>query len=119
MRIKLKTAFWSWAGRILPLTALLLVILLVSFDATQALDYLLIGIATVFGTIAFFWWWWVIDAIRNLNRFFTESLERFTDMQTNLRQIKQDISKVKTGHAEELNLIRQTKTKATIHRKGK
>lgn len=111
MRIKLKTAFWSWAGRILPLTALLLVILLVSFDAKQALDYLLIGIATVFGTIAFFWWWWVIDAIQNLNKFFTDSYDRFGDIQSHLREIKRDVGEVKENHRHELEEIKKSKRK--------
>ena len=118
-KLKIESKTWSWIGRILPLTGLLALILFIKVDIQNWIDYLLILMAIVFGTIAFFWWWWVIDAIRNLNRFFTESLVRFTDMQPNLRQIKQDISKVKTGHAEELKLIRETKTKATILRKGK
>lgn len=40
-------------------------------------------------------------------------------MQQNLRDIKKDVSKVKIGHAEELKLIRESKTKAKILRKGR
>ncbi|MAV94278.1 MAG: hypothetical protein CMA31_01150 [Euryarchaeota archaeon] len=111
MQLNLKTKFWSWAGRVLPLTALLLVILLVTVDARAALDYLLIGIATVFGTVAFFWWWWVIDAIHNLNKFFTDSYDRFGDIQSHLREIKKDVGEVKQNHKLELEEIKKSKRK--------
>lgn len=119
MQLNLKTKIWSWCGRILPLTALLLVVLLVAFDAKETLDYVLIGVATIFGTIAFFWWWWVIDAIHNLNKFFTESYDRFGDIQMYLHEIKKDVGEVKKNHSEELEFIRKSKTKATLLKKGK
>ena len=119
MKLNIDAKIWSWLGRILPLTGLLAVILIVKVDVQGWLDYLLIIMALTFGTVAFFWWWWVIDAIKNLNKFFTESYERFSDMQENLRDIKKDIARVKTGHAEELELIRKSKTKVTLLKKGK
>jgi len=111
MKLNLSTRFWSWAGRILPLSALLIVILLVTMDAQEALDYLLIGIATIFGTIAFFWWWWVVDAIKNLNKFFNDSYNRFGDIQSHLREIKQDVSEVKQSHASQLQELRKNSRK--------
>ena len=111
MKLHLKPKFWSWAGRVFPLTALLLLILLISFDATQALDYVLIGIATISGTIAFFWFWWVIDAIHNLNKFFTDSYARFGDIQDHLREIKRDVVEVKDNHKHDLDVIKKSKRK--------
>lgn len=111
MKINLSTKFWSWTGRVLPLTALLLVILLVTIDAQVTLDYLLIAIATTFGTIAFFWWWWVVDAIRNLNKFFTDSYDRFGDIQGHLREIKQDVHEVKSSHEFQLKELRKKSRK--------
>jgi len=118
-KVDIDAKVWTWLGRILPLTALLSIILILKIDIQGWLDYLLVTIAITFGTVAFFWWWWVIDAIKNLNNFFTDSYDRFADMQQNLRDIKKDVSKVKIGHAEELKLIRESKTKAKILRKGR
>jgi hypothetical protein len=111
MKLNLSARLWSWTGRILPLTALLLVILLVTVDAREWLDYLLIAIATTFGTIAFFWWWWVVDAIRNLNKFFTESYDRFGEIQGHLREIKKDVHEVKASHETQLKALRKKSRK--------
>ena len=111
MIFNLTAKFWSWTGRVLPLTALLLVILLVTVDAREWFDYLLIIIATTFGTIAFFWWWWVIDGIRNLNRFFTDSYDRFGEIQGHLREIKRDVSEVKNNHESQLKELRKKSRK--------
>ena len=96
-----------WIGRVLPLTALLGILLGLHFELDTFVQFLKASIALTFGTIAFIWWWWVVDAIRNQNKFFNESYERFSDMHKNLIAIKTDISRVQNLHIEELKLLRK------------
>jgi len=110
------TRFYVWVGRVLPLTALLGLLLSLHFNLDSVTEILQMSIAVIFGTIAFTWWWWVVDAISNQNKFFSESYDRFTEMQENLRDIKIDISRVQKLHVDELELLsKQRKTR----RKGK
>lgn len=105
-----------WIGRVLPLTALLGILLGLHFELDTFVEMLQMSIAVIFGTIAFIWWWWVVDAIRNQNKFFNESYDRFTEMQQNLKEIKTDISRVQKLHVDELELLsKQRKSR----RKGK
>ena len=57
---------WYTLGRVAPIGALFLLIICLVFDIESWINYLLIGIATVFAVIAFTWWWWVLDTVKEL-----------------------------------------------------
>tara|TARA_B110000438_G_scaffold30499_1_gene29826 strand:- start:69333 stop:69641 length:309 start_codon:yes stop_codon:yes gene_type:complete len=97
-----------WIGRVLPLTALLGILLGLHFELDTFVEMLQMSIAVIFGTIAFIWWWWVVDAIKNQNKFFNESYDRFSEMHQNLIDIKTDISRVQKLHVEELEILAKT-----------
>lgn len=64
---KIKTSTWETAGRVLPMTALLVIGILWLVRPAVWIDYFLILVASVFGTTAFVWWWWVVAKIDELN----------------------------------------------------
>lgn len=79
---------WIWAGRVLPMTALLLTGIFYAFDIKTAIDYLMVGVAGTFGTIAFTWWWWVVYAIKHVLWAINDSKERFDHLIIELRETK-------------------------------
>lgn len=94
-----------WIGRVLPLTALLGILIGLHFELDSFVKLMQMAVALTFGAIAFIWWWWVVDAIKNQNKFFNESYDRFSDMHQNLIDIKTDISRVQKLHIEELEIL--------------
>lgn len=84
--------FWFWVGRVLPLTALALLMVALVFDLNSVLEYLLTAIAILFATFAFSWWWWVLDTVKSLHNMLSEASNRFEEVITELRDIKKQFN---------------------------
>lgn len=90
MRQKL-LKIWYIAGRILPLTALALLILVLVFDLDTWINVLASIIIVVFATIAFVWWWWVLDTVKDLYKTLNTAQEKFDSVINELKDIRKDI----------------------------
>lgn len=84
--------FWYWAGRVLPLTAVavLLFALVFGFDTYQKI--IVCGIAIVFATFAFTWWWWVLDTVKRLYAMLNTAQDRFNEVINELKTLRADIN---------------------------
>lgn len=84
--------FWYWAGRVLPLTAVAILLFAIAFGFDTYQKIIVCGIAIIFATFAFTWWWWVLDTIKKLYEMLNSAQERFSEVITELRSIKQDMN---------------------------
>ena len=83
---------WIWCGRILPLTALLVLIFVLVFDFSAWINFVVACISIVFASFAFFWWWWVLDTVRNLYSTLNLAQERFIQVLEELKQMRKDLN---------------------------
>ena len=86
-----EVTLWAWLGRIAPMTALLVLAIVSTTEYDDYTDILVTGIAVTFGSIAFFWWWWVLRSIGILTNLLDTTSERFTEVVTELKEIKKDV----------------------------
>ena len=93
MKLSRQVSVWVWLGRVAPLTSLLALGTILIFDVTGWVEYAIVGIAISFGVIAFVWWWWVIYAVRDLNGMLQEANQKFGNIITELREIKEEFKK--------------------------
>jgi len=95
---KLKTDqqvnFWSWIGKVAPLTALVGLILALTFDVDTWVDWIVCGIALSFAIVAFTWWWWVIYAVKDLFNLLTNTNKQFEKILTDIKEVKDDIKQL-------------------------
>ena len=61
-KLNKQVQWWHWAGKVLPMIALMVLCLVIVFDLTKIRDIVVCAIAVAFGAVAFTWWWWVMGA---------------------------------------------------------
>ena len=83
---------WYTLGRGAPIGALFLLIVCLIFDIESWINYLLIGIATLFAVIAFTWWWWVLDTVKELFNMLKSAHEKFDEVLSDLGKLKKDLN---------------------------
>ena len=66
LNIKRQVGLWAWIGRVAPLSALLVLCLILYYDIDTWLKTVLVLIGIIFSITAFTWWWWVIYAVRDI-----------------------------------------------------
>ena len=86
---------WYTLGRVAPIGALFLLIVCLIFDIESWINYLLIGIATLFAVIAFTWWWWVIYAVRDIFTMLNRANKKFEEVLVEIKKIKLESTKLK------------------------
>ena len=92
---------WSWLGRVAPLTALLVVAIMLFFDLDTWLEGVLMCIALLFSITAFTWWWWVIYAVRDIFKMLNRANKQFSTV----------LNEIKTLRVETNKIIKKRKTK--------
>jgi hypothetical protein len=93
--IKRSVGIWEWLGRVAPLTALMILCIILAFDFTSWISYLVSAIALLFAITAFTWWWWVIYAVKDIFRLLNSANKRFAEVLVELKNIKKDTIKIK------------------------
>lgn len=83
--------FWYWAGRVLPLTALSILIFSYAFGLDSWRNVITCIILVLFGTFAFTWWWWVLDTVKKLYSMLESAQDRFIEVMQELKGLKEDI----------------------------
>ena len=91
--IKKSVGIWEWLGRVAPLTALMILCIVLAFDFTSWIDYFVSAISLLFAITAFTWWWWVIYAVKELNQLLSTTTERFDQVIKDIRSLKEDFRK--------------------------
>lgn len=84
--------FWYWTGRVLPLSALALLLVALVFGLDSVVDYLVAIIAVIFATFAFLWWWWVLDTVKVLYSTLQSAQEKFVTVIKELNEIKSNLN---------------------------
>ena len=93
LNIKKQVGLWAWLGRVAPLSALVILCLVLFYDINTWLETVLLFIAVVFSITAFTWWWWVIYAVRELNKMLDRTTEKFEVVIKEIKDLKKDIRK--------------------------
>lgn len=93
LNIKKQVGLWAWLGRVAPLSALVILCLVLFYDINTWLETVLLFIAVVFSITAFTWWWWVIYAVRELNKMLDRTTEKFEVVIKEIKDLKKDIKK--------------------------
>jgi hypothetical protein len=93
--IKKSVGIWTWAGRVAPLTALFMLCIVLVFDFTTWVHYLVSAIALTFAITAFTWWWWVIYAVKDIFKLLNDANKRFSEVLAELKSIRKDYIKKK------------------------
>jgi hypothetical protein len=91
--IKKSVGIWVWLGRVAPLTALLMLGIVLIFDFTSWLHYLIMSIGITFAITAFTWWWWVIYAVKDIFRLLNDANVRFGEVLQELKAIRKEYIK--------------------------
>ena len=86
---------WTWLGRVAPLTALLVIGLILFFDIDTWLETVLTLIALLFSITAFTWWWWVIYAVRDIFKMLNRANKRFEEVLMEIKAIQVETRRVK------------------------
>lgn len=84
---------WVWIGRVAPLTALLVLMLILIFDITTWVDYAVLFISISFAVVAFSWWWWVIYTVQDIFKLLNHANNRFEKVIQELKDIKKEYFK--------------------------
>ena len=94
-KLKKSVKYWVWLGRLAPLTALMLLLIAITFEMSTFTSWLVLGICILFAITAFAWWWWVIFAVKDIFNLLQDANKRFKEVLAELKQIKKDYSKRK------------------------
>jgi hypothetical protein len=82
---------WSWAARILPTVALLIVGICHFFGFNDLRD-ILINISLIsFAIIAVIWWWWALDKIITTIKYLRSTQDKFQTVMEELKKFRRDI----------------------------
>lgn len=93
--IKKSVGIWTWLGRVAPLTALMILCIVLVTDFTSWIQYIVSAIALLFAITAFTWWWWVIYAVKDIFRLLNSANKRFGEVLIELKTIKKEYLKKK------------------------
>ena len=89
---KRQARIWDWVGRILPMFALAIVLVLHFVKQHGLRDIALDAILIVFLTICFIWWYWAIMKIVASTKYLKNTYLKFKELSNELRNIKKDIN---------------------------
>ena len=92
MKLLKQVQFWNWAGKVLPMIALMALCLVLVFDMTSVKEIVISVIAVVFGFIAFTWWWWVMGAVKSLTELLSNAQTKFTEVIGEIKDLRKDIN---------------------------
>ena len=92
MKVLKQVQFWNWAGKVLPMIALMALCLVLVFDMTSVKEIVISLIAVVFGSIAFTWWWWVMGAVKSLTELLSNAQTKFTEVIGEIKDLRKDIN---------------------------
>ena len=95
LNIKKQVGLWAWIGRVAPLSALLVLCLVIYYDIDTWLKTVLVLIGIIFSITAFTWWWWVIYAVRDIFTMLTKANKKFEEVLFEIKKIKLETSKLK------------------------
>jgi hypothetical protein len=93
--IKKSVGIWTWLGRVGPLTALMILCIVLVTDFSSWIQYIVSAIALLFAITAFTWWWWVIYAVKDIFRLLNSANKRFGEVLIELKTIKKEYLKKK------------------------
>ena len=93
--IKKSVGIWVWLGRVAPLTALMILCIVLAFDFTSWVSYLVSAIALLFAITAFTWWWWVIYAVKDIFTMLNRANKKFEEVLFEIKKIKIETNKLK------------------------
>ena len=92
MKLLKQVQFWNWAGKVLPMIALMALCMVLVFDMTSVIEIVISVIAVVFGSIAFTWWWWVMGAVKSLTELLSNAQTKFTEVIGEIKDLRKDIN---------------------------
>jgi|TARA_B100000927_G_scaffold277529_1_gene259253 uncharacterized membrane protein YfbV (UPF0208 family) len=92
MKLLKQVQFWNWAGKVLPMIALMALCMVLVFDMTSVKEIVISVIAVVFGSIAFTWWWWVMGAVKSLTELLSNAQTKFTEVIGEIKDLRKDIN---------------------------
>lgn len=90
-RTKREVLIWDWLSRILPLTALAVIILLHFGGHSNALDIALTVTSISFLVICFIWWYWVLSKILTAMSHISDSEHKFKTILQDIKNFKNDL----------------------------
>ena len=88
LNIKRQVGLWAWIGRVAPLSALLVLCLILYYDIDTWLKTVLVLIGIIFSITAFTWWWWVIYAVRDIFTMLNRANKKFEEVLVEIKKIK-------------------------------
>ena len=91
-KLNKQVQWWHWAGKVLPMIALMVLCLVIVFDLTKIRDIVVCSIAVAFGAVAFTWWWWVMGAVKALTDLLTSAQTRFGEVLTEIKDLRKDMN---------------------------
>lgn len=95
LNIKKQVGLWAWIGRVAPLSALMVLCLVMFYDIDTWLDTVLLFVAISFSITAFAWWWWVIYAVRDIFTMLSSANKKFEQVILEIKKIKIETNKLK------------------------
>ena len=95
LNIKRQVGLWAWIGRVAPLSALLVLCLILYYDIDTWLKTVLVLIGIIFSITAFTWWWWVIYAVRDIFTMLNRANKKFEEVLVEIKKIKLESTKPK------------------------
>lgn len=95
LNIKKQVGLWAWLGRVGPLSALMVLCLVLFYDVDTWLETLLLCIAVIFSITAFTWWWWVIYAVKDIFTMLNRANRKFEQVLLEIKKIKVETTKLK------------------------
>lgn len=95
LNIKKQVGLWAWIGRVAPLSALMVLCLVMFYDIDTLLDTVLLFVAVSFSITAFAWWWWVIYAVRDIFTMLSRANKKFEEVILEIKKIKIETNKLK------------------------
>ena len=95
LNIKKQVTLWAWIGRVAPLSALMVLCLVLFYEINTWLEAALIFIALSFSITAFIWWWWVIYAVRDIFTMLNSANKKFEQVLFEIKNIKMETQKLK------------------------
>ncbi len=90
-QIQKQIKLWFWAGRVVPLIALAILLLELAFDLNTFLEYTMVTVVVVFSVFAFTWWWWVLDTVKTIFGLLTTAQDKFEQVILELSEIKTEV----------------------------
>ena len=95
LNIKKQVGLWAWLGRVVPLSALVILCLVLFYDINTWLETVLLFIAVVNQITAFTWWWWVIYAVKDIFTMLNRANKKFEEVLFEIKKIKIETNKLK------------------------